>query len=80
MTFQEIIFKLKTFWASKGCVSLEPYDFPVGAATFHPSTFLRALGPEPWRAVYAQPCRRQQTADTERTQIDCSTTFNFKLS
>jgi glycyl-tRNA synthetase alpha chain len=58
MTFQEIIFKLKTFWASKGCVSLEPYDFPVGAATFHPSTFLRALGPEPWRAVYAQPCRR----------------------
>jgi glycyl-tRNA synthetase alpha chain len=50
MTFQEIIFKLKSFWASKGCVSLEPYDFPVGAATFHPSTFLRALGPEPWRA------------------------------
>ena len=58
MTFQEIIFKLKSFWARKGCVSLEPYDFPVGAATFHPSTFLRALGPEPWKAVYAQPCRR----------------------
>ena len=58
MTFQEIIFKLKSFWASKGCLSLEPYDFPVGAATFHPSTFLRALGPEPLRAVYAQPCRR----------------------
>jgi len=58
MTFQEIIFKLKSFWANKGCVSLEPYDFPVGAATFHPSTFLRALGPEPWKAVYAQPCRR----------------------
>jgi glycyl-tRNA synthetase alpha chain len=37
---------------------LEPYDFPVGAATFHPATFLRALGPEPWKAVYAQPCRR----------------------
>lgn len=58
MTFQEIIFKLKSFWANQGCVSLEPYDFPVGAATFHPSTFLRALGPEPWKAVYAQPCRR----------------------
>ena len=58
MTFQEIIFKLKSFWANKGCISLEPYDFPVGAATFHPSTFLRALGPEPWKAVYAQPCRR----------------------
>ena len=58
MTFQEIIFNLKSFWANKGCVSLEPYDFPVGAATFHPATFLRALGPEPWKAVYAQPCRR----------------------
>ena len=58
MTFQEIIFKLKSFWSDKGCVSLEPYDFPIGAATFHPSTFLRALGPEPWKAVYAQPCRR----------------------
>ena len=58
MTFQEIIFKLKSFWANQGCISLEPYDFPVGAATFHPSTFLRALGPEPWKAVYTQPCRR----------------------
>ena len=58
MTFQEIIFKLKSFWADNGCISLEPYDYPIGAATFHPSTFLRALGPEPWHAVYAQPCRR----------------------
>ena len=58
MTFQEIIFKLKSYWASKGCISLEPYDIPMGAATFHPSTFLRAIGPEPWRAVYPQPCRR----------------------
>jgi glycyl-tRNA synthetase alpha chain len=58
MTFQEIIFELKSFWANKGCVSLEPYDLPMGAATFHPSTFLRSLGPEPWKAVYVQPCRR----------------------
>ena len=58
MTFQEIIFTLKSFWSAQGCVSLEPYDYPVGAATFHPSTFLRALGPEPWKAVYVQPCRR----------------------
>ena len=58
MTFQEIIFTLKSFWSSQGCVSLEPYDYPVGAATFHPSTFLRVLGPEPWKAVYVQPCRR----------------------
>ena len=58
MTFQEIIFKLKSYWANKGCISLEPYDIPMGAATFHPSTFLRAIGPEPWMAVYPQPCRR----------------------
>ena len=58
MTFQEIIFKLKSYWADKECISLEPYDLPMGAATFHPSTFLRALGPEPWKAVYIQPCRR----------------------
>ena len=58
MTFQEIIFKLKSYWADEECISLEPYDLPMGAATFHPSTFLRALGPEPWKAVYIQPCRR----------------------
>ncbi len=58
MTFQEIIFRLKSYWAEKGCISLEPYDIPMGAATFHPSTFLRAIGPEPWKAVYPQPCRR----------------------
>ncbi len=58
MTFQEIIQKLQTFWASQGCVILQPMDMPVGAGTFHPATFLRAIGPEPWKAAYVQPSRR----------------------
>lgn len=57
-TFQEIILKLQNFWAKKGCAILQPLDLEVGAGTFHPATFLRALGPEPWRAAYVQPSRR----------------------
>ena len=58
MTFQEIIQRLQSFWADRGCVLLQPMDMPVGAGTFHPATFLRAIGPEPWRAAYVQPSRR----------------------
>lgn len=58
MTFQEIIFRLQTFWADQGCVVLQPLDLEVGAGTFHPATFLRAIGPEPWHAAYVQPSRR----------------------
>ncbi|CDQ10031.1 glycyl-tRNA synthetase, alpha chain [Acidithiobacillus ferrivorans] len=58
MTFQEIIQRLQGFWAGQGCVLLQPMDMPVGAGTFHPATFLRAIGPEPWRAAYVQPSRR----------------------
>ncbi|MEY2334743.1 glycine--tRNA ligase subunit alpha [Acidithiobacillus ferrianus] len=58
MTFQEIIQRLQGFWADRGCVLLQPMDMPVGAGTFHPATFLRAIGPEPWRAAYVQPSRR----------------------
>lgn len=57
-TFQEIILILQQFWAEQGCVILQPLDMEVGAGTFHPGTFLRAIGPEPWRAAYVQPCRR----------------------
>ena len=49
---------LQSFWASKGCVIHQPYDTEVGAGTFHPATFLRVLGPEPWSAAYVQPSRR----------------------
>ena len=58
MTFQELILTLHRFWADQGCVIHQPYDQEMGAGTFHPATFLRSLGPEPWRAAYPQPCRR----------------------
>jgi len=58
LTFQEIILKLQQFWAQHGCVVLQPLDLEVGAGTFHPATFLRAVGPEAWNAAYVQPCRR----------------------
>ncbi|MGQ3114475.1 MAG: glycine--tRNA ligase subunit alpha [Hydrogenophaga sp.] len=58
MTFQDLIFTLQTFWADKGCVIVQPLDMEVGAGTFHPATFLRAIGPEAWNAAYVQPSRR----------------------
>ncbi len=58
LTFQELIFRLQQFWAAKGCVVLQPLDMEVGAGTFHPATFLRAVGPENWNAAYVQPSRR----------------------
>ena len=57
-TFQGLILELQTFWAKYGCVILQPLDMEVGAGTFHPATFLRAIGPESWNAAYVQPSRR----------------------
>ena len=57
-TFQDLILALQQFWAERGCVIAQPYDMQMGAGTFHPATFLRAVGPEPWSAAYVQPCRR----------------------
>jgi glycyl-tRNA synthetase alpha chain len=57
-TFQELIQRLNAYWAQQGCVLVQPLDLEVGAGTFHPATFLRAIGPEPWAAAYVQPCRR----------------------
>jgi len=57
-TFQGLIFGLQDFWAQQGCGIMQPYDMEMGAGTFHPATFLRAIGPEPWRAAYVQPSRR----------------------
>ena len=58
LTFQDLILKLQTYWGAQGCALLQPYDMEVGAGTSHTATFLRALGPEPWRAGYVQPSRR----------------------
>lgn len=57
-TFQGLIFALQQYWAEQGCVILQPLDMEVGAGTFHPATFLRAIGPEPWSTAYVQPSRR----------------------
>jgi glycyl-tRNA synthetase alpha chain len=57
-TLQGMIATLQAFWADQGCVIVQPLDMEVGAGTFHPATFLRAIGPEPWRAAYVQPSRR----------------------
>ncbi|MBK5930444.1 glycine--tRNA ligase subunit alpha [Halochromatium salexigens] len=58
ISFQELIFRLERYWSRQGCVILQPYDMEVGAGTFHPGTFLRSIGPEPWNAAYVQPSRR----------------------
>ena len=57
-TFQEILLRLQRHWADQGCALLQPYDMEMGAGTSHTATFLRAIGPEPWRAAYVQPSRR----------------------
>ena len=58
MTFQEFIQSLEAYWSKQGCVLIQPLDLEVGAGTFHPATFLRSIGPEPWSAAYVQPSRR----------------------
>ncbi len=58
LSFQDMILTLQRYWAEQGCAILQPLDIEVGAGTFHPATFLRAIGPEPWQAAYVQPSRR----------------------
>jgi glycyl-tRNA synthetase alpha chain len=58
LSFQQIIVRLQSYWSDRGCALLQPYDMEVGAGTSHTATFLRALGPEPWKAAYVQPSRR----------------------
>jgi glycyl-tRNA synthetase alpha chain len=58
MTFQEVIFALERYWSERGCLIHQPWDAEVGAGTMHPETFLRVLGPKPWRVGYVQPSRR----------------------
>ncbi|MCQ4574256.1 MAG: glycine--tRNA ligase subunit alpha [Candidatus Brocadiales bacterium] len=58
LSFQEIILRLQNYWTQRGCLLMQPYDVEVGAGTFNPATFLRSLGPEPWKAAYVEPSRR----------------------
>jgi hypothetical protein len=73
-TFQGLIFALEQFWAERGCVILQPYDMEVGAGTFHPATFLRSIGPEPWKSHQGAP----RTGGTVRIPIVCSITTNTR--
>ena len=58
LTFQELILRLERFWADQGCLIAQPYDMEMGAGTFHPFTFFKALGPDPWKVAFVQPSRR----------------------
>jgi glycyl-tRNA synthetase alpha chain len=58
LTFQQLIFELQKYWSDRGCILQQPYDVEVGAGTMHPETFMRVLGPEPYRVAYVQPSRR----------------------
>ncbi len=62
LTFQQVILTLQAYWDAQGCALLQPIDLEVGAGTSHTATFLRAIGPEPWRAAYVQPSRRPKDA------------------
>src|SRR5665213_1743964 len=72
-SFQDIILTLQKFWAGHGCVIAQPYDLEKGAGTFNPNTFLRSLGPEPWKAAYVEPSRRPRDGrygqNPNRTQM-----------
>ena len=58
LSFQQLILTLQQYWVARGCILQQPYDVEVGAGTMHPETFLRVLGPEPYRVAYVQPSRR----------------------
>jgi glycyl-tRNA synthetase alpha chain len=58
VNFQDLILSLQNYWAGQGCILQQPYDMEKGAGTFHPATFLRVLGPEPWQVAYVEPSRR----------------------
>ena len=64
ITFQQIILRLQDYWDKQGCALLQPYDMEVGAGTSHTATFLRALGPEPWKAAYVQPSTNESFSRT----------------
>ena len=79
-TFQGLILALEDYWAGQGCVLQQPFDMEVGAGTFHPATFLRAIGPEPWSAAYVQPSRRPTDGRYGGTRTGSSTTTSTRWS
>ena len=78
LTFQALILRLQTFFAERGCVLQQPYDVEVGAGTMAPETFLRVLGPQPYKVAYVQPSRRPLTDAMARIRTDCSSTCSCR--
>jgi glycyl-tRNA synthetase alpha chain len=79
VTVQEVIETLRRYWADKGCVLLDPYDMEMGAGTFHPATFLRVLGTDPWNAAYVQPSRRLTDGRYGQNPIRRQRYFQFQV-
>lgn len=79
-TFQGMILALQQYWAKQGCVILQPLDLEVGAGTFHPATFLRAIGPHPWRAAYVQPSRRPSDGRYGDNPNRCQHYYQFQVT
>ncbi len=80
LTFQELIFTLQQYWAKQGCAIMQPLDMEVGAGTFHPATFLRAIGPEPWRVAYVQPSRRPSDGRYGENPNRCQHFYQFQVT
>ena len=78
LTFQDLLLTLEEYWASRDCILQQPYDVEVGAGTMHPETFLRVLGPDPYRVVYAQPSRRPADGRSAKIRTVFSSIRNFK--
>ena len=79
MSFQDIILTLQNFWSQQGCIIVQPYDIEMGAGTYHPATFLRAIGPEPWNAAYVQPCRRPKDGRYGENPNRCQHFYQFQV-
>ena len=77
-SFQELVLRLENFWAAQGCVLQQPYDVEVGAGTMAPETFLRVLGPKPYRAAYVQPSRRPADGRYGENPTACSSTCSIR--
>lgn len=78
-TFQELVFKLDTYWASKGCAILQPYDMEVGAGTMHPATVLGSLGPDEWNVAYVQPSRRPADGRYARNPMRSQRYYQYQV-
>jgi len=78
-TFQGMIQTLQAYWSQQGCVIMQPLDMEVGAGTFHPATFLRSIGPEPWCAAYVQPCRRPTDGRYGENPNRCQHYYQFQV-